>query len=48
MKITPNKSKHLFVENEFKLLNAFDSNYFIGKSHFEEDGTQDYLLFQPI
>ena len=48
MKITPNKSKHLFVENEFKLLNAFDSNYFIGKSHFEEDGTQDYLVFQPI
>ena len=26
----------------------FDSNYFIGKSHFEEDGTQDYLVFYPI
>ena len=23
-------------------------SYFIGKSHFEEDGTQNYLLFQPI
>ena len=21
---------------------------FIGKSHFEEDGTQNYLVFQPI
>ena len=25
-----------------------DSSYFIGKSHFEEDGTQIYLVFQPI
>ena len=31
-----------------KKLKAFDSNYFIGKSHFEEDGTQNYLVFQPI
>ena len=23
-------------------------SYFIGKSHFEEDGTQNYLVFQPI
>ena len=22
-------------------------SYFIGKSHFEEDGTQNYLVFQP-
>ena len=22
--------------------------YFIGKSHFEEDGEQNYLVFQPI
>ena len=22
--------------------------YFIGKSHFEEDGAQNYLVFQPI
>ena len=29
-------------------LKAFDSSYFIGKSHFEEDGTQNYLVFQPI
>ena len=28
-------------------LKTFDSTYFIGKSHFEEDGTQKYLVFQP-
>ena len=47
-KITGNKSKHLFVENELKKLKTFDSSYFIGKSHFEEDGTQNCLVFQPI
>ena len=29
-------------------LKTFDSSYFIGKSHFEEDGTQNYLIFQLI
>ena len=29
-------------------LKTFDSGYFIGKSHFGEDGTQNYLVFQPI
>ena len=29
-------------------LTTFDSSYFIGKSHFEEDGKQNYLVFQPI
>ena len=38
-KITSNKSKHLLVENKLKKLKTFDSSYFIGKSHFEEDGT---------
>ena len=47
-KITSNKSKHLLVENELKKLKTFDSSCFIGKSHFEEDGTQDYLVFQPM
>ena len=37
-KITENKSKLLLVENELKKLKAFDSSYFRGKSHFEEDG----------
>ena len=47
-KITANKSKNLLVENELKKLKTFDSSYFIGKSNFEEDGTQNYLVFQPL
>ena len=47
-KITQNKTKHLLVENELNKLKTFDSGYFIGKSHFEEDGTQNYLVFQSI
>ena len=47
-KITQNKSKHLLVENESNKLKTFDSNYFIGKSHVEEDGTENYLVFQPM
>ena len=31
-----------------KKLKIFDSSYFIGKSPFEEDGTQNYLVFQPM
>ena len=44
-KITQNKTKHLLVENELNKLKTFDSSYFIGKSHFDEDGTQNYLVF---
>ena len=29
-------------------LKTFDSSYFIEKSHFEEDDTQNCLVFQPI
>ena len=29
-------------------LKTFDSGYFNRKSHFEEDGTQNYLVFQPM
>ena len=47
-KITPNKAKHLLVQNELNKLKTFDSSCFIGKSHFEEDGTQNYLVFQPM
>ena len=47
-KITQNKPKHLLAENELNKLKTFDFGYFIGKSHFEEDGTQNYLVFQPM
>ena len=29
-------------------LKTFDSSYFTGKSHFEEDGTENYLVFQLL
>ena len=45
-KITANKSKHLLVENELEKLKTFDSSYFRGKSYFEEDDAQHYLVFQ--
>ena len=38
-KINSNKLKHLHVENQLKKLKTFDSRYFRGKSHFEDDGT---------
>ena len=47
-KINSNKTKHLLVENQLKKLETFDSIYFCGKSHFEDDGTQNYLVFQSI
>ena len=47
-KITSNKTKNLLVENELNKLKTFDSSYVIGKSHFEEDGTQNNLVFQPL
>ena len=47
-KITSNKTKHLIFENELKNLKTFDSSYFISKNHVEEDGTQNYLVFQPM
>ena len=42
-KINSSKIKHLVVENELEKLKAFYSCYFIGKIHFEEDGTITYL-----
>ena len=42
------KTENLFVKNELNKLKTFDSDYFIGKSHFEEDSTQHYLVFQPL
>ena len=38
----------MLVKNELNKLKTIDSSYFIGKSHFEEDGVQNYLIFQPL
>ena len=47
-RVTKNKSKHLFVENEVKKLKAPDLSYFGGKNYFDaDDGTQNLLIFQP-
>ena len=47
-KITDNKSKHLLVESDLNKLKTFDSSYFIGKSHFDGSGAEDYSVFQPL
>ena len=47
-KTAENKSKNNSIKNEFKKLKTFNLSYFICKSHFEEDGAQNYLVFQPI
>ena len=39
-KITSNKTRHLLIDNEL--------SYFRGKNYFDEDGTQNYYIFQPI
>ena len=41
-------AKIIELENNIKKLQTFDSIYFRSKSHFEEDGVQNYLVFQPI
>ena len=35
-------------ENDLENLKTFDWSDFRDKSHFEEDGTQNYLVFQLI
>ena len=47
-KTNSNKTKHLLAKNELLKLQVFDSSYFRGKSHFEEDCAQNYLVFQPM
>ena len=47
-KIVSNKTKDITIENELKKLKNFDLSYFRGKNHFDEDGNQNYYIFQPI
>ena len=48
VKVSANTRQLLLAKDKLNKLKAFDSNYFIGKSHFEEDGSQIYLVFQPL
>ena len=48
VKLLQIKQNNESIENELNKFETFDSSYFIGKSYFEEDGTQNYLVFQPI
>ena len=47
-KINSNKAKHLLVETELKKLEKIDAAYFRGTNYFDDDGTQNYLVFQPV
>ena len=38
----------MLVKNQLKKLQIFDSSYFKGKNHFEEDSSQNYLAFQKM
>ena len=48
MRVSENTRQVLLAKDELNKLKTFDSSYVTGKSHFEEDGTQNYLVFQPI
>ena len=45
-KCNSNKTKHILVEDELKKLETSESIYFRSKTHFENDDTQNYLVFQ--
>ena len=47
-KIIQHKTENALVKNELNKLKTSDSDYFMGKSHFKENGTQNYLVFQPL
>ena len=47
-KINANKTKHSLIETEVKKINNFDASCFRGKNYFDSDGTQNYLVFQPM
>ena len=47
-RVTLNKSKDLLVESEVKKLKKFDVAYFRSKNYFDDDGTQNVLVFQPL
>ena len=46
-KLTPKKELETEQDKTTKL-EAFHLSYFCGQSHFEDDGTENYLVFQPM
>ena len=47
-KVVSNKTKDKSIENKLKKLKTFYLIYFHGKNYFDEDGSQNYYIFQPI
>ena len=47
-RVTSNKTKHLLVEIELKKIKYFVAAYYRGNNYFEEDDTQNYLVFQGV
>ena len=48
-KIETTKTVNTSLENLLKRLGKnLDLSYFVSKNYFEKDGTQNYLVFQPI
>ena len=47
-KINANKRNTSFIEAIVKKSNKFDASYFTGKNYFDNDGTQNYLVFQQV
>ena len=46
-----NKTKHVLIQNELKkekTIKTFCSSFLIGQSYFGNDGSQNFLIFQPI
>ena len=41
-------AKIIEVEGNIKKIQTFESSYFKGKNHYDEDSTQNYLIFVPI
>ena len=47
-RITSNRTRHLVIKNELKKLKTFELIYFRGKSHFGDDGAQNYLVPRTV
>ena len=48
VKLLQIKQKISLLKNELKKLKTFDLSFFIGKCNFEENSTQNCLVFHPL